>query len=198
MVELKDVILNVLRLAGPHGVNRTMLVKIIYFTELEGWRRFGRAITGTPFRLYHYGAWAPEVQFVAEKESNRIAHSYFQGFLHFEHNYKLRSDEPVTRLPHEVEQLLREVWENYGGKTAAHVGELSKQTEPMEGATPGHRLDLSVVAPRTPGIRVRSNRIRDAYDSLDFSQRGTRREIQERDLGEIQAWAPARRRASRT
>jgi Antitoxin SocA-like, Panacea domain len=195
MLELRDVILNVLRLAGPRGVNRTMLVKLVYFTELEGWRRFGRPVTGTPFRLYHYGAWAPEVVYVAEYESELIDHSHFQGF-HLEHNYKLKGDSGVPALPDEVEQLLRDVFEQYSRKTAAEVGALSKQTEPMQEATPGNRLDLSVVAPRTPRLRVRSERLRDAFTSLDLSQRGTRQQLNERDLVEFEAWAPARRRAA--
>lgn len=196
MLELKDVILNVLRLAGPRGVNRTMLVKLAYFTELEGWRRFGRPVTGTPFRLYHYGAWAPEVVYVAERDSELIEHSYFQGF-HLEHNYKLKGDEDVPPLPEEVEQLIRDVFDQYSRMTAADVGALSKQTEPMQAATPGNRLDLSVVAPRTPRLRVRSDRLHDAFASLDLSQRGTRQQLDERDVAEFDAWAPARRRAAR-
>ena len=196
MLELRDVILNVLRLAGPRGVNRTMLVKLVYFTELEGWRRFGRPVTGTPFRLYHYGAWAPEVVYVAEQESELIDHSYFVAF-HLEHNYKLKGHGDVPGLPEEVEQLIHDVFEEYSRKTAADVGALSKQTEPMREATPGNRLDLSVVAPRTPRLHVRNDRLRDAFASLDLTQRGTRQQLDERDLAEFEAWAPARRRAAR-
>jgi hypothetical protein len=195
MLDLRDVILNVLRLAGERGVSRTMLVKLVYYTELEGWRRFGRPVTGTPFRLYHYGAWAPEVVSLAEEESAMIDHSWFQGF-YLEHNYKLKGDIEVPELPDVIERLIAEMFATYSPKTAGEVGALSKQTEPMMGATPNSRLDLSVVAPRTPRITVRSPRLRAAYESLDLTQRGTREELDERDRHELAAWAPARRRAA--
>jgi hypothetical protein len=194
MLDLRDVILNMLRLAGGRGVSRTMLVKLVYFTELEGWRRFAQPITGTPFRLYHYGAWAPEVVSLAEEESTLIDHSRFMGFYP-EHNYKLKEDAPVPDLPDEIERLVRDIFEAYSRRTAAEVGALSKATEPMAGAEPNSRLDLSVVAPRTPTLMVRSPRLRAAYESLDLTQRGSREELDERDRQELAAWATARRRA---
>lgn len=195
MIDLRDVILNVLRLAGDRGVSRTMLVKLTYFTELEGWRQFGRPITDTPFRLYHYGAWAPEVVSLAEEESALIEHSRFRNF-YWEHNYKLKEDVEVPDLPAEVERLLAAVFEKYSRKTAAEVGALSKKTEPMADAAPNSRLDLSVVAPRKPRLSVRNSRLRTAYDSLDLTQRGTREELDERDREELAAWETARRRAA--
>lgn len=195
MLDLRDVIVHVLRLAGPGGVNRTMLVKLVYFAELEHWRRFARPLTDTPFRLYRYGAWAPEVVYVAEK-SDFIEHSYFQGF-HWQHNYRLKADPGAQPLPSDLDDLLREVVARYIRKTAAEVGLLSKQTEPMIDAKADQRLDLSVAAPRKPRFRVRSGRLRNAQRSLDLSRRGTREEIDARDMAELEAWAPARRRAAR-
>ncbi len=196
MLDLRDLILNILRRAGTRGVSRTMLVKLVYFTELEGWRRFARPITGTPFRLYHYGAWAPEVVSLAEEESVLIDHSWFTGFYP-EHNYKLKADADVPDLPDEVERLVADVFDSYSRKTAAEVGALSKETEPMAGAELNSRLDLSMVAPREPRLAVHSRRLRAAYESLDFSQRGSREDLDERDRQELAAWAPARRRAVR-
>jgi hypothetical protein len=195
MIDLRDVILNVLRLAGDRGVSRTMLVKLVYFTELEGWRRLGEPITDTPFRLYRYGAWAPEVVSLAEEEPELIEHSRFRHF-YWEHNYKLKGDVDVPDLPAEVERLIADVFGTYSQKTAAEVGALSKKTEPMAGAAPNSRLDLSVVAPRKPRLSVRNSRLRSAYESLDLTQRGTREELDERDRAELAAWEPARRRAA--
>jgi uncharacterized phage-associated protein len=197
MIELRDVILHVLRLAGPRGVNRTMLVKLVYFSELEHWRRWGAPLTDTPFRAYHYGAWAPEVVYVAEDESKAIEHSHFQGWLHWEHNYKLKPHVEPDPLPNPVDDLLAEVVARYVQSTAQEVGALSKETEPMRKAVPGRRLEMSVAAPRRPGLTVRNNRLARAQASLDLDQRGTRTELDERDATELAAWARARRRAAR-
>ena len=58
------------------------------------------------------------------------------------------------------------------------------------------RLDLSLAVPRRPRFRVRSDRLSQAQGSLDLSQRGTRAELNVRDVEEIEVWAPARRRAA--
>lgn len=198
MVDLRDVIFHVLCLAGPRGVNRTMLVKLVYFSELEHWRREGAPLTGTPFLFYHYGAWAPEVVYVAEQESGAINHSHFRGWFNWEHNYRLQSNVTPAPLPAVIEALLSEVVATYARKSAQEVGALSKETEPMLGATSGSRLDMSVAAPRRPALRLRDGRLARAQEALDRSQRGNSAELDARDIAELAAWAPARRRASRS
>jgi hypothetical protein len=172
-------------------------MKLAYFSELEHWRRHGAPLTATPFRLHHYGAYAPEVLFLTESESDSIDHSHFPGWFNWEHNYKLKADVPLPELPDEVRSLLAEIVGRYSRKTAAEVGALSKETEPMVGAAPGHRLDLSVAAPRRPRLTVRSDRLSQAQKSLDLAQRGTRAELDARDEVALNAWLPARQRAGR-
>jgi hypothetical protein len=195
MEQLRDVIARLLCLAGPQGVNRTVLTKLVYFSELESWRRYGRPLTGVSFYRYKYGAWAPDVQHVAET-TPFIEHRKFLGF-YFENVYRLAGDAPVLPLAEEDEDILRWTCETFSKMTAADIGRLSKETEPMVAAPEqAESLDLSLVAPRRSELTVRSSRLAQAQAGLDLTQRGSRQELDERDVVEMAAWANARRRAS--
>jgi uncharacterized phage-associated protein len=194
MEQLRDVIAHLLRLAGPHGVNRTVLNKLVYFSELECWRTRGEPLTGTSFYRFKFGAWAPDVKDVTEA-TPFIEHKWFNGFYP-EHQYVLKEGTQLSPLSDDAEVILRLVVEHFGKMTAAEIGRLSKQTEPMLAAPEmGESLDLSVVAPRRPRLRVPNSRLARAQATLDLTRRGTQEEIDLRDVTELAAWAELRRRA---
>jgi hypothetical protein len=172
-----------------------MLNKLVYFSELESWRRYGRPLTGVSFYRFNFGAWAPDVKDVAEV-APFIEHKWVLGFYP-EHVYRLKDDEALSPLSDDAAEILTYVCQTYSKMTAAYIGQLSKQTEPML-ATPEHgeSLDLSVVAPRRPSLKVRNSALARAQAELDTSIRGTREERDERDVTEMAAWAEARRRAA--
>jgi len=195
MEPLRDVILNVLRLAGPGGLSRTVLIKVVYFAQLDSWRERGEPLTDVTFYSYKYGAWAPDITHVVESVPALIEHAHFLYFYPT-HNYKLRQDAPPPpQLSPEAAAILQRVFAKYGRMTALTVGNLSKQTEPMRHAEPGVPLDFSVVVP-TPGLRIRHAGLARAQAAHDRSERGTREQLHERDVAEVRAWSEARRRAN--
>jgi hypothetical protein len=196
MEQLRDVIVHLLRLAGPGGVNRTVLNKLVYFAELESWRRCGEPLTGASFYRFHYGAWAPDVKAVAESVPAYVEHRRILG-VYQENRYRLRPEAPPPEISPQCAKILADVFARFGRKTAADIGPLSKATEPMLIAQEeGDMLDLSVVAPRRSKVQVRNSRLARASVNRDTSQRGTRHEIDERDQRELSAWSPARRAAN--
>jgi uncharacterized phage-associated protein len=172
-----------------------MLVKLVYFAELESWARRGEPLTGTPFRLYHYGAYAPEVHFEAEAMPELVAHKRLPGFDWPEHKYSLQEGAAPPHIDPAAEAIVAEVCKRYARMTAAAIGALSKQTQPVLNAVEGKRLDLSVVAPRRPGVRVSNRKLLDAAARLDTSVRSTD-DRDELEREEIAAFAAARKRAS--
>jgi uncharacterized phage-associated protein len=197
MEPLRNVILNVLNLAGPSGVGRTVLMKVVYFAQLESWQQRGEPLTDVAFYSYKFGAWAPEVTHVADAVP-AIEHSWLQ-LIYPEHRYKLREDAPPPpNLSPKAEAILRSVFERYGTMTALHVGNLSKQTEPMQHAEPGVPLDFSIVAPARSRLTIRNSALAHAQAEHDWSVRGTPEELAERDEVEHEAWSEARRRANAT
>lgn len=196
MEELKDVVSYLVRLSGSRGVNRTVLTKLVYFAELESWGARGEPLTGTTFYRHHYGAWAPDVQWVAERTPN-IGHRRGLSGIYLEHRYRLNSTDYVEELTPEARILLGRVYAAYGGMTANYIGHLSKESPPMlESTEQGARLDLSTVAPRRPRLRVKSAELARAQAQLDDSVRGTKAELDARARSEFVQWAPARRRAA--
>lgn len=192
MDELRDVITHLLRLAGPQGVGRTMLVKLVYFSELESWRQGGQPLTSASFYRFHYGAWAPDVTEVAEDLPwiDRKWHIHFYR----SRNYTLRDSAPSVELSERALDILNRVFQTYSRMTAAAVGSLSKQTEPMLAVTEtGQALDLSMVAPKT--WTLESAELSDAIGEFDFSIRGSSEEIAARDRDVLGIWGPLRDRA---
>jgi uncharacterized phage-associated protein len=195
MEELKDVILHVLKTAGPRSVGRTVLVKLVYFAELESWRSRGRPLTGTPFRLYHYGAYAPEVHFVAEAMPELVTHRRLAGFDWPEHTYSINEEASPPAIDEDVRQIIERVTRQYASMTAKTIGALSKETEPVKCAEEGKRLDLSIVAPPEMRVRVTDEGVLSAASRLDTSVRGTAEERQKLEREELEALKPARTRA---
>jgi uncharacterized phage-associated protein len=196
MDELRNVILHVLDRAGPRGLNRTLLVKLVYFAELESWQRYGAPLTGTPFYSYHYGAYAPEVIYVAEEVPDLIRHSRFQGFDKPEHRYELQKTAEFPTLSPEAREIISDVFGRIGRLSAYQVGRLSKETAPMQQSEKGVRLDLSVVAPVRARLRVSSPRLLAAAERLDTSVRGTTEDLAEEDRQQLAAMAPYRERVT--
>lgn len=196
MEQLKDVISYFVRRSGRSGLGRTVLTKLVYFAELESWERRGVPLTGTSFYRLHYGAWAPDVPSVAESIPGQVEHTQFLGF-YFEHRYRLRSEAAPEPLDPEVATLLDGIFDRYGRMTAANIGALSKKTPPMLAALEaGTRLDLSVVAPRHPSLRIRHQRLAEAQGNLDRSTIGSREELDSQALQEHGAWVANRRRTA--
>lgn len=194
MHQLRDVITRLLSLAEPQGVNRTVLNKLVYFCELESWQRYGRPLTGASFYRFSYGAWAPDVKAVTESLPC-VEHKRFLG-VYPEHSYRLKGECDFAPLSDEAEEILSLVCAKYSRLTAAYIGRLSKETEPMLAAAEhGDALDFTVAAPRQPR-RIRSSRLARAQRELDLAQIGTRDELDRRDVSELAAWAETRRRAA--
>lgn len=196
MLQLRDVIVQFLALAGRRGLNKTVLTKLVYFAEIESWSAFSRPLTGTSFYRYHYGAWSPAVADVASMHPAVEAEEQLAYGMYPETRYRLREDVPLPEIPDTAAQLIARIYGRYGRLSAADVGCLSKQSEPMLAATEqGEALDFSVVAPRRPTLAIRSSRLKRASSLLDTSTRGTQEELDARDRAEMRAWAPLRRRA---
>ena len=192
MEELRDVITHLLRLAGPQGVGRTMLVKLVYFSELESWRKDGQPLTSATFYRFHYGAWAPDVKELAEDLP--WVERKWQIQFYRSRNYTLAEDAPNADLSERALDILNRVFQSYCRMTAAAVGSLSKQTEPMLAATEsGQALDLSIVAPKTWSLV--HTELASVADEFDFSVLGTSDEIEERDREVLARWDPLRNRA---
>jgi uncharacterized phage-associated protein len=195
MNQLRDVIAHLLHHVGPRGVNRTVLTKLVYFAELESWRRYGQPLSGVSFYRFKHGAWAPDVVAVAER-LEEVEHRSWLNF-YFEHNYRLKEDVQLAPLPSEVDAILQHVASKYGTMTATGVGQLSKETEPMRlTQEQGESLDLSVVAIPSPALVVANSALAAAAASFDSSRWGTQEELDNRDAEVVSTWGALRRRAS--
>lgn len=193
MEQLRDVVTHLLRLAGPNGVSRTVLVKLVYFSELQSWRDRGQPLTGVSFYRFHYGAWAPDVREVAESLP-WVEHKWYQR-SYLSKEYRLGDGAPITNFPQPTLDLLQRVFDTYGKMTASYVGQLSKQTEPMLAtAESGETLDLSIVAPAKT-FTIMDASLAAVANEFDFAQWGTREELDARDREVLARWAPLQARA---
>lgn len=43
------------------------LVKLVYLTDIYHFQLYGKRITNVPFKRYHYGAWAPDIEQAVEE-----------------------------------------------------------------------------------------------------------------------------------
>jgi uncharacterized phage-associated protein len=194
--ELRDVLSGVLSCAHGRWIGRTMLVKLVYFSELESWRRDGRPLTGTNFYRWQFGAWAPDVPSMAERLSDRIEHRHIMQFYPT-HEYRLRGGAPIPKLSPRALEILRDVCERYARLSASVIGSMSKATEPMLVAPEmGQTLDLSIVAPPKPSLRINHSALARAQAAHDRSVRGSADEIANRDISEVQGWLARRRTAT--
>jgi len=136
-------------------LNRTKLVKILYFLDLTAWNEIGRTITGVEWRCDNYGPYAADIVETCTRmsASGELAATQIQNDFGTT-EYRLRSkcpryfQEPSPSLVKLVDGVVGE----YGLYIASTLRDLSYKTEPMLYVqTHGHRGDLLEFPAPAPG-----------------------------------------------
>ncbi|HEX6467999.1 MAG TPA: Panacea domain-containing protein [Streptosporangiaceae bacterium] len=144
-------VLAVLKVAQElgHEMNRTKLVKLLYFADLAAVEGGGTAFTGATWRWDNYGPYDTAIRRaedagvasqLVDRDDRTRSYEYGACYL------KLALDigDP---LPGELMELVRRVVRELGAKTAGALRDMSYKTPPMVEATAAgdHRvlLDLS-------------------------------------------------------
>jgi antitoxin SocA-like protein len=154
--ETRTLIKEVCRLAIGQGVGQpaaTRLVKILYLADLE-WRRKhrGEPLSNWTWLFWHFGPYAMEFNEVfgtqakdielVELKTGKVA-----KFLNF------KTEELQREVPDEVFRLLRSVVAEWAGVDINRLLDyVYFETEPMETARRGERLDFSQVVPLSAPI----------------------------------------------
>lgn len=146
----------------------TRLVKIVYLADLE-WRRFhdGEPIAPLSWRFHHFGPYADEfTQLTGEvnaemaelNEGRFIKRISFSG-----HN------PPVNQVPEAVSSLVARLVKEWGsGDLNSLLNYVYFETEPMENARRGGRLDFTgVTLRREIVLRLDGKKMRDLRSRLN-------------------------------
>jgi len=153
---------------------KTKLVKYLYLIDLAAYRRSGQLLTGFTWVFHHYGPWAKEFEGLYEHAARAEAIRIRPGTRpdleteFVESREWVELGEVITDVELELEaRRLIDTWADRRlGEMLDHV---YFQTEPMEGAERGERLDFGKVEPQvrsaptwrpTPGDRVTAERLR--------------------------------------
>jgi hypothetical protein len=153
---------------------KTKLVKYLYLIDLAAYRRSGQLLTGFTWVFHHYGPWAKEFEGLYEQAAQTEAIRIRPGtrpdleteFVDTCERVELGEVIPEVGLELEARQLIDTWADRRLGEMLDHV---YFQTEPMEGAERGERLDFGKVEPQvrsgptwrpTPGDRVTAERLR--------------------------------------
>jgi hypothetical protein len=127
-------------------LNRTKLVKILYFLDLTAWGEIGRIVTGIEWRWDNYGPYAAEIveTCIRMSKSGELEASQTQN-EYGTTEYRIRSKSPrYFQEPNpSLVKLVDGVVGEYGLYIASTLRDLSYKTEPMLYVqTHGHRGDL--------------------------------------------------------
>jgi uncharacterized phage-associated protein len=132
-----------------HDMNRTKLVKLLYFADLAAVEDGGTPFIGATWRWDHFGPYDTAIRRAEDAgvamrlvERDDRTRPYEYGACHLK--LALDIDDP---LPAETMEFVRHVVDEFGAKTAGALKDLSYETAPMVEATAaGDRkvlLDLS-------------------------------------------------------
>lgn len=167
--ELISALIARVRQAGMAPPLRTRLAKLAYLTELEYYRRTQQRLTDLEWIFHRYGPFAHALSDLIGGPDDPAAGTA----------PPTASTKPVA-LDHNLESLLRSVVEEWGDADLNRLlDHVYFETEPMEGARRGQRLDFSCVLPRQPKTeplkldrsRLQALRARAARSAAAYSSR---------------------------
>jgi hypothetical protein len=123
---------------------KTRLVKLLYLTELEYFRRTGRRLTSLDWQFYHFGPYARALEpFIGDPDA--IAREgFFAEMLSKVQGVPTAQD---VDLQHAIVDVVHE-WGNADLNTL--LDHVYFETEPMQAATRGDFLDFSTVRNEQP------------------------------------------------
>lgn len=186
MTKTEAVICYLLAKAAPHPINKTTLIKLCYFADLESVRRSGEPITGQTWERGQYGAVAYDIPNTARKIPGVQIddHPTPTGNLRTDFSAGLGLPDPEYDLSVSEMVVLDDIFEKCSRQYARTLGDQTKTTEPWVNAVAADSkvLNLSVVAPADPAAYSKKVLAR-----IDRSQRGTAAEIAARDA-EVERW----------
>lgn len=129
---------------------RTRLVKLLYLTELEYFRRTGRRLTSADWRFHHFGPYASTlVPYLGNPNIEGIDALLAQ---------LISKDQPSTaQRDHDLEAAAADVVHEWGDADLnALLDYVYFDTEPMQAAKRGEMLDFTTVSrERTPALSIR-------------------------------------------
>lgn len=202
---LEDAVALVASMCGRHGVTltRTKLVKLLYFVDVRSWERSGRVVTGVEWMWHYYGPYSAEIvatcnRMSANGELDVIPTSNYYGSP----EYRIRTLEAMYFSPPEVGvvELVREVVQEFGGKPAAKIGDLSYETLPMRhliqhGGRRGDVLEFPSSPPTDDALRRTASKYARILRATDTPDRNVG-DVAEGLREDVQAHETARKSAT--
>ena len=136
--KIKKVILYIIANLGGRLSSRTKLVKLLYFIDLRAKQQLGRKITDIGYIYHYYGPYSPSIiNAVHELEEEGIIVEEYDPFYGV-YRYFLVSDSNVNLdLEPNEKEIIDEILNQYGSKTAKELKELAYEELHKEGKQPG-------------------------------------------------------------
>lgn len=142
---------------------KTRLVKLLYLTELEYFRRTGRRLTSIDWQFYHFGPYATALEPYIGDPDAITREDWFDDML-----AKVRGETvpPDQDLQHAVVDVVHD-WGNADLNTLLDY--VYFETEPMQAAKRGEALNFSTVErakPESLSVHLDSKKIRRMRDEV--------------------------------
>jgi len=118
-----------------YRLNRTKLVKLLYFIDLAAWEEMGRLVTGVNWTWDHYGPFSGAIlEACNDMADTGELNVRVEGIGPDSREFHIRSEDVryFKRPSEEVVRLIRSVVRDYGALSATRLKELSYQTAPMK------------------------------------------------------------------
>jgi Antitoxin SocA-like, Panacea domain len=121
---------------------KTRLVKLLYLSELEYYRRTGRRLTSLDWKFYHFGPYAFSLaQYIGDPDIDTLP-------FELPSLAGPESESLGTGVEHDVNVTVADVVHTWGGADLnALLDYVYFETEPMASARRGDSLDFSSVVP---------------------------------------------------
>ena len=178
MGRTEAVVCYLLEKARPNPISKTSLMKLCYFADLEGMRRFGRPLTEESWERADYGVVAYGIPNAARQIPGVDAFDYDTYSGKHGTNFCAGPEALAFRdeLGMDDKAILDDIWSRHGHWQATALGSESKRTEPwiMAEASGDSRLDLSAMS---PGPNARLDYFAKVLERVDLSVQGTPAEI---------------------
>jgi uncharacterized phage-associated protein len=128
---------------------KTRLVKLIYLSEVEYFRRTGQRLTSLKWKFYHYGPYAPALSPLLGNPDVDALPTVISELL---------ARSPIARAPsadHQIEKAVCDVVHDWGNADLNTLLDyVYFDTEPMLGARRGEWLDFSVIDRSQPSSPI--------------------------------------------
>ena len=163
---------------------KTRLVKLLYLTELEFFRRTGKRLTTLDWKFHHFGPYAKALgELLGNPDEDAVAWSL--------------THRPSTS-DHDVQSCASQVVHTWGDADLnALLDYVYFDTEPMQAARRGEMLNFAVVAPFTEKRKVRIELDPDKLKKLrkklaarapDYQQLRAATEVSDSLMENLQEW----------